>query len=97
MKYRKKPVVVEAVQWFKHGDHSGVELHPEADENEICIYCGKVMSVHGWIWAESLEGGYIVCPCDWIITGSKGRFYPCKPDKFNLIYEPIVELIVQPN
>ena len=38
------------------------------------------MNEHGWI--DTLEGGHIVCPADWIITGVKGEHYPCKPDIF---------------
>lgn len=75
MKYRKKPVVVEAVQWFKVGDHSAVTRYMK-DER-------------GWI--ETLEGGHIVTPGDYIITGVKGEHYPCKPDIFEMTYEPVEE------
>lgn len=75
MQYRKKPVVIEAVQWFKHGDHPAVEVptHPLPPGS-------------GWI--RTLEGGHIVTPGDWIITGVKGENYPCKPDIFEATYEP---------
>ena len=43
------------------------------------------MHEHGWI--DTLEGGHIVCPGDWIITGVKGENYPCKPDIFAATYE----------
>mgnify|MGYP001589441972 FL=1 len=43
------------------------------------------MHVHGWI--DTLEGGHIVCPGDWVITGVKGEYYPCKPDIFMMTYE----------
>lgn len=45
------------------------------------------MHNHGWI--DTLEGGHIVCPGDWIITGVKGENYPCKPDIFEMTYEPV--------
>jgi hypothetical protein len=70
MKFRKKPVVIEATQWFKDGDHPSVRVLPMG---------------HGWI--ETLEGGHIVTPGDWIITGVKGEHYPCKPDIFEMTYE----------
>lgn len=38
------------------------------------------MHVHGWI--DTLEGGHIVCPGDWIVTGVQGERYPVKPDIF---------------
>jgi hypothetical protein len=43
------------------------------------------MHYHGWI--ETLEGGHTVCPGDWIITGIRGEYYPCKPNIFELTYE----------
>jgi hypothetical protein len=42
----------------------------------------------GWIF--TLEGGHIVTPGDYIITGVKGEHYPCKPDIFALTYEEVV-------
>ena len=47
------------------------------------------MHTHGWI--DTLEGGHIVCPSDWIIEGVKGEFYPCKPDIFEQTYELVKE------
>jgi len=45
------------------------------------------MHDHGWI--DTLEGGHIVCPGDWIIKGVHGEFYPCKPDIFLETYEKV--------
>ena len=45
------------------------------------------MHVHGWI--DTKEGGHIVCPGDWIITGVAGENYPCKPDIFAATYDPV--------
>ena len=50
-----------------------------------CRHCGLRMHVHGWI--DTKEGGHIVCPGDWIITGVQGELYPCKPDIFAATYE----------
>lgn len=129
-KFRKKPVVIEATQWFKNGDHpndfdaekvgfengelrtwTGAEVkangwegqvvryyrNPRDDENRLCgsedvscnnnAPCGHIMHNHGWI--DTLEGGHIVCPGDWIITGVKGERYPCKPDIFDATYEAV--------
>lgn len=79
MRFRKKPVVIEATQWFKMGDHPAVKK-PSVnwDDGE----CG---------WVETLEGGHIVTPGDWIITGVKGEHYPCKPDIFEMTYERVDE------
>lgn len=89
MQYRKKPVIVDAVQWHKMGDHEKVEslktddLHP----NGICKHCLQALTIHGWI--KTLEGGHIVCPADWIIRGIAGEYYPCKPAIFAETYNPV--------
>ena len=80
MKFRKKPVVIEATQWFKMGDHPAVGGYP----NWLTYTHDK--SRLGWV--ETLEGGHIVTPGDWIITGVQGEHYPCKPDIFEATYEP---------
>jgi hypothetical protein len=75
MKYRKKPVVIEAVQWFKPGDH------PDVLSNRECCVHDDGGLIH------TLEGDMHVTPGDWIITGVKGEVYPCKPDIFEATYE----------
>lgn len=78
-KYRKKPIVVDAVQWhgFEDGPHNlgVVPYNSPGDE--------------GFGYIKTLEGGHIVTPGDWIITGVKGERYPCKPDIFELTYESV--------
>jgi hypothetical protein len=87
--YRKKPVVIEAVQWFKHGDHTSVSSVPMSHEEGLfmALESGIPLSCYGW--CPTLEGGHIVTPGDWVITGIKGEFYPCKPDIFELTYEQV--------
>ena len=82
MKYRKKPVVIEASQWFKHGDHPQVtQPSYEQYQRGVPIDCGMI---------NTLEGSeHIVTPGDWIITGVKGEHYACKPDIFETTYEPV--------
>ncbi len=75
MKLRKKPVIIEATQWFKTGDHPAVV--------EATL---SGMNVH---LIETLEGDHLVSPGDWIITGVKGEHYPCKPDIFEMTYEAV--------
>ena len=93
-KYRKKPVVIEAYQWFKVSKYvEGVERdvdyfrHPNIKGEIKCRECGIIMHEHGYI--DTLEGGHRVCPKDWIITGVKGEKYPCKPDIFEATYEVV--------
>lgn len=93
MKFRHKPVVIEAQQWFcvseyVEGIRRDVDYYrtPALDGQNPCKHCGVILHDHGWI--DTLEGGHIVCPGDWIIQGVKGELYPCKPDIFELTYEP---------
>ena len=60
---------------------------PDVSPEQLCRHCSKCMHDHGWI--DTLEGGHIVCPGDYIITGLKGEYYPCKPDIFEMKYEII--------
>ena len=97
MKHTKLPVEIEATQWFKNGDHPndgnpGTEgglvrryRHPNISGRAICRNCPRYMHDHGWI--DTLEGGHIVCPGDWVITGVQGENYPCKPDIFKATYQ----------
>lgn len=78
-KFRKKPVVIEATQWhgFQDGPHDlGIESH-------------RLQTTVGWI--KTLEGGHVVKPGDWIITGIAGEMYPCKPEIFEQTYQVIEE------
>jgi len=61
--------------------------HPNVPGTDFCAYCRAMFHNHGWI--DTLEGGHIVCPGDWIITGVKGEFYPIKDDIFEATYEPV--------
>ena len=76
MKYRKKPVVIEAVQFLKMGDHPSVVEAPESPTG-----FGIHTLEHTGIKHEVTLG-------DWIITGVKGEVYACKPDIFEQTYEP---------
>jgi hypothetical protein len=89
VKYRKKPVVIEAVQFFA-ADHPST-WHPAIQQG------GKGYDQYGEqfsyprFWIKTLEGFHEVTDQDWIITGVKGEVYPCKPDIFLATYEPIKE------
>lgn len=89
-RYVKRPVEVEATQWFKDGDHPNVTMLPVDPDCVVSLYCagcGHSADAHGFI--ETLEGGHRVCPGDWIITGVRGERYPCKPDIFEQTYEEV--------
>lgn len=79
MKYRKKPVVIEAWQW--NGTDNWLEA-PEWLQAVIVHWSPKVLYI------PTLEGSMAASPGDWIIKGVKGEIYPCKPDIFAATYEP---------
>jgi hypothetical protein len=88
MKFRKKPVVIEATQWFKDGDHPLVRI-PAGEEADTAAWSENLQGLPkgslGLI--DTLEGPHFVTPGDWIITGVKGEHYACKPDIFEMTYE----------
>jgi hypothetical protein len=98
-KFRKNPIVIEAFCWLKNGDHpedgpaetEGKVVryfrHPQVAADKCCPHCLNAMNDHGFM--DTHEGGYTVCPGDWIITGVKGERYPCKPDIFRATYEEV--------
>lgn len=94
MKFRKKPVVIEAitfdelVNYGKMSDaplHNGMPWtftyggHPLTHENDDCYLI------------PTLEGTMKLMRGDWLITGVNGEIYPCKPDIFEKTYEQIEE------
>jgi hypothetical protein len=83
MEYRKKPVVIEAMQFtgFIHGDLLPQDLAVFL-EDAVLSYSKGGLQIH------TLEGDeHIASIGDWIIKGVKGEFYPCKPDIFEATYE----------
>ena len=86
MKFTKKPVTIDAVQWNKDGDHPNVVELPKKVRDTIDERT-TALGVDALRWIGTLEGGHIVCKGDWIITGVQGEQYPCKPDIFALTYD----------
>lgn len=92
MKYRKKPVVIDAIRWGG-GDCSDVEKFcghnfGRADVREIS-WLGTDDKEHLIIW-NSLESQWLCCPVGhWIIRGIKGELYPCENEVFEATCEPI--------
>jgi hypothetical protein len=85
MKFRKKPVVIDAVQWTG-GNVSEVLSFGDSGERPLWGDDFKISDT-GTVEIRTLEGTMFAKPCDWIIKGVKGEFYPCKPDIFAATYE----------
>ena len=82
MRFRKKPVVIEAMQWngnnweeLKTWSNCGLMYEYPAREKKISI--------------KTLEGRMIASSGDWVIKGVKGEFYPVKNDIFLETYEKV--------
>ena len=80
-KFRKKPVVIEAVQFTLHS----------IEEVEKLVGGDMGENAQGEQVIATLEGAMRVSLNDWVIKGVKGEFYPCKPDIFAATYEAVTE------
>jgi len=76
-KYRKKPIVIDAVRF----DPSGSNRNAIARLPNVAAEPDGTLSIH------TLEGVMTAYPGDWIIRGIKGEVYPCKADIFEATYE----------
>ena len=81
MKYRKKPVVIDAVQWR---DKNLDEVKAFAGDAVGEVYNGGTNLI-----IYTLEGAMVASTNDFIVRGVNGEFYPCKPYIFEKTYEPI--------
>lgn len=85
MKFRKKPVEIEAVQFM--GDNQTelarwMQSHQSYDYGDPSGECPPDA-----FFVTTLEGAMRADPEDWIIRGVQGEFYPCKPDIFDATYD----------
>ena len=106
MIYKRKPVEIEAFQWFGWIDHpcgkGGVDEWgvvrrlPFFTMLRIGMALGCFPKTKGHSpqrlgWIEDVDGGHIVLPFDYIVRGTKGEFYPLNPDTFLETYEKKTE------
>ena len=84
-RYRKKPVVIEAVQWDGKDETIlkifQLRVVPPIAQAPITLGQGGCLNIN------TPEGAMTVLEGDWIICGVKGVLYPCKPDIFGATYE----------
>jgi len=76
--YKKKPIVIEAIQVLGHNDAEVLKFCPDAFDPPAKD-CRLVI--------RTREGDMTAMPGDWIIKGVAGEFYPCKPEIFAATYE----------
>jgi len=86
MKYRKKPVVIEAIRW-----NDPFEDHYVDNRQQIIGWSDGLIwynpDGYGTLVIPTLEGNMSARRGDYIIKGVQGEFYPCKPDIFEATYE----------
>jgi len=93
MKFRKKPVIIDAVQFTD--EHVAAYVFdktplPDGVAMGSASYHTERRQVNSFTaHIETLEGRMRVIVGDWIIKGVKGEYYPCKPDIFEATYEPV--------
>jgi len=94
-KAKKKPVVIEFIQYNGNSNKMDIEKWIGKDlKTEIfsdCIYDARMASPYFSIFIPTLEGVMRADPYDYIIKGINGEFYPCKPDIFEKTYEVVEE------
>lgn len=94
MKFRKKPVIIEAVQ-FEYSTQGVINLEKFCGPSLKKIGKDRHPTAKGWAWIGTLEDGakgeakHVATEGDWIIKGVQGEFYPCKPDIFEATYEEL--------
>lgn len=88
MKYRKKPVIIEAIQFEDNSDRI-IEIYEFMGGDTIRVnYEDKD---NPYLKIETLEGIMKASVGDYIIKGVNGEFYPCKPDIFEKTYERVID------
>lgn len=82
MFYKKKPVIVEAIQWTGENEQQIFKWMSGYNKHDYCMINGRMI-------IKTLEGDHTANIGDFIIRGIHGEYYPCKPDIFKKTYEPV--------
>lgn len=83
-KYRKKPIVIDAIEWTLHTSKEEILSLGPTDRD-------MYQDSDGNLFIKTLEGDMKAGIGDYIIKGIKGEFYPCKGDIFRATYELVEE------
>lgn len=90
-KFRKKPVVIEAMQWDGTAESATPVINWILDHDGTATWRDRFEPDGNCIRIRTLEGMISASPGDFIIRGVQGEFYPCKPDIFAATYEAVEE------
>lgn len=86
MKYRKKPVVIDAWPWDKWPEE---KRSKHLEDGRVPVGAWVRMMDGKTRFVGTLEGDMHASEGDWLIQGVKGELYACKPDIFDATYEPV--------
>ena len=86
MKFRKKPIVIDAMQFDGNNGHF---INEWAGQNFLYHNFDPAQPLVVKMIIPTLEGDHNAFPFDWIVKGINGEFYPCKPDIFEKTYERV--------
>jgi hypothetical protein len=86
--FQKKPVVIEARQLTRDNIGEIIRWINSVSGDGSCI---RLRSISQPLLFRTLEGNHAAIIGDWIIKGVKDQFYPCKPDIFEMTYQPVKE------
>ena len=89
-KYRKKPVIIDAVK-FKGSSTHIAQIEEWMNGGNIPVDGGIHTRDIRSFTIPTLEGDHTASPGDYIIKGVKGEFYPCKPDIFEMTYDLVTD------
>lgn len=81
-KYKKKPIVVEAIQYTGGNKKEIIDFTEGKATTNTC---------YSHLTIPTLEGDHKADVGDWVIKGIRGEFYPCKPDIFDATYELVTD------
>lgn len=87
-KFRKKPLVIEAVRWLGSNPN---EVNAFVESHDPSALASVAWSANGDLMIITLEGTLHASIGDYIIRGVQGEFYPCKPDIFAETYEEVLD------
>ena len=89
--YRKKPVVIDAIQYTGHNGHEIYNISGKKVVESPVLEPTQNNPTGAYLQIKTLEGMMTAIVGDWIIKGVQSEFYPCKPDIFELTYEEVTE------
>lgn len=86
MKFRKRAIIIDAVQWWSHEEGQG--NHHKVIEIKDVPYGVRKSNLKKFGWLETSCGGHRVRAGDWIIRNHNGEYSSCNPETFERLYEP---------